>query len=209
MAERIKSEHATDPDRYRELYEEIEGLPEKYRSPIVLCYLHGHTHEQASRRLGWPLGTVQIRLHRGREHPAAGYPGRGVGLGTVVTTILAIPRQSATAGSAAVPPVWASATARAAVRFAAGKTTANLVPPFVVTLADGALVMILRDTLKTIALGFAVVGFASAGAVLAVRAVVTGRNHTGYRRAALRSWISLPNPGLNHCASHHRPEEAT
>ncbi len=50
---------AGEPDLYIELHEEIERLPEKYRVPIVLCHLQGHTHEQASQQLGWPLGTVQ------------------------------------------------------------------------------------------------------------------------------------------------------
>ena len=59
MAGRIPSWQASEADPYFELHEEIERLPEKYRSPIILCYLEGHTQEQASQRLGWPLGTVQ------------------------------------------------------------------------------------------------------------------------------------------------------
>ena len=54
-------------DAFPELHAEIERLPEKYRVPIVLCYLEGLTHEQAASRLRWPLGTVKIRLSRGRE----------------------------------------------------------------------------------------------------------------------------------------------
>ncbi len=34
---------------------------------MVLCDLEGHTHEQAARDLGWPVGTVKSRLSRGRE----------------------------------------------------------------------------------------------------------------------------------------------
>ena len=49
------------------LHEEIDRLPERYRVPIVLCDLEGCTHEQAARRLGWPVGTVKTRLSRGRE----------------------------------------------------------------------------------------------------------------------------------------------
>jgi len=50
----------------REVLEEVERLPERYRAPIVLCYLEGRSHEQAARMLGCPLRTVQTRLQRGK-----------------------------------------------------------------------------------------------------------------------------------------------
>ena len=41
------------------LHNEIDRLPEKYRAPIVLCYLESLTHEQAAQKLHWPVGTVE------------------------------------------------------------------------------------------------------------------------------------------------------
>src|SRR5262249_30805654 len=35
----------------RLLHEEIDRLPERYRSPVILCDLEGRTHEQAARHL--------------------------------------------------------------------------------------------------------------------------------------------------------------
>ena len=71
MAARPESEGArnvTEP--CPELHEEINRLQERYRLPVVLCYLEGLTHEQAAQRLGWPLGTVESRLARARERLA-------------------------------------------------------------------------------------------------------------------------------------------
>ncbi len=49
------------------LREEIAGLPEKFRLPLVLCYLDGLAQDEVARRLGWPIGTVRSRLARGRD----------------------------------------------------------------------------------------------------------------------------------------------
>ena len=49
-----------------EVHDEVARLPEKYRVPIVLCYVEGLTHEEAAGQLHLPVGTVKVRLARGQ-----------------------------------------------------------------------------------------------------------------------------------------------
>jgi hypothetical protein len=58
---------ADGPELRALLDEEMVALPEKYRAPLVLCYLEGLTNEDAARRLGWAPGSMSYRLARGRE----------------------------------------------------------------------------------------------------------------------------------------------
>lgn len=59
------------------LSEELERLPEKYRAPLVLCYLHGRTHDEASRLIGLPRGSMAKRIGEGLERLRERLQGRG------------------------------------------------------------------------------------------------------------------------------------
>ena len=69
--------------------DELTRLPDDYRRPIVLCYLDGLTHQEAARRLDWPVGTVKVRLVRGRRMLRERLHRRGVALGAGLLLMLA------------------------------------------------------------------------------------------------------------------------
>jgi RNA polymerase sigma factor (sigma-70 family) len=77
---------------------ELHDLPERLRSPLVLCYLEGKTRDEAARELGLSLGTLKRRLEQGRAILQARLAGRGISLaglmaagvtGSVVSSALA------------------------------------------------------------------------------------------------------------------------
>src|SRR5690606_27365816 len=66
------------------LGEELQRLPEKLRTPMVLRYLEDLTNEQVAERLGMKVSTVEGRLKRGKKELRRRLARRGVTLGAAM-----------------------------------------------------------------------------------------------------------------------------
>src|SRR5262249_23645299 len=107
---------------------------EKYREPIVPCYLEGLTHEGAAARLGWPVGTVRGRLSRARDLLRSRLTRRGITASAAVAALESLGDPA----KAAVPTALREATIRAVVEVASGSTIAAVVSGQVAAWVEGA-----------------------------------------------------------------------
>jgi RNA polymerase sigma-70 factor (ECF subfamily) len=59
--------HAVLSDTQRSIRKAMDALPSKYKSVVILKYLHDMSLQEIGDVLGMPVTTVKTRVHRGRE----------------------------------------------------------------------------------------------------------------------------------------------
>jgi RNA polymerase sigma-70 factor (ECF subfamily) len=108
------------------LHAEVDRLPEKYRLPVILCYLEGKTNEEVAELLHWPVGSVKGRLSRARELLRSRLMRRGLGLSAAfLLTALSQGRVFAEI----VPTELVSSTVRLAQKFGPRRAGLSLHAP--------------------------------------------------------------------------------
>jgi RNA polymerase sigma factor (sigma-70 family) len=168
------------------LDQELSRLPEKYRAPLVLCYLRGRTHDQAAEELRCPVGTVRSRLARGRDLLKQRLTRRGC---APTAAILGIgPTVPARLLSSVVPPSLVSTTVKAALGFGSSSTVPAGAAASAMALAHGVLATM---KLKWIGLGILATSL-SAGGVVAVSYAAAQSSTTATRTSSAS--LAFPDP---------------
>lgn len=124
----------SDPDLSTLLDAEVDRLPDKYRVPVVLCYLRGKTYDQAAAELNCPVGTLCGWLTRAKAMLRRRLIRRGVTLssGALAAHLCGL------SSSAAVANDTVRSITAAAVAYVAGEP----VPGRSSAVANGVLCMI-------------------------------------------------------------------
>jgi RNA polymerase sigma factor (sigma-70 family) len=109
---------------------ELRGLPESYRAPLLLCCIEGRSYEEAAAELGCPVGTLAVRLMRGREMLRKRLVRRGLVLGAGFLAAQAFWPKA----EAAIPPQLLRSTISGAKRMLFGKSAGSAISPQVAAL---------------------------------------------------------------------------
>ncbi len=177
------------------LFEELDRLPEKYRSPIILCHLDGLSHDEAARRLRWPIGTLSCRLSRARNLLKSRLARRG--LSASVAYVFENLLQSK---ANAVPLSLARTTLQSALKFVSGSP----IPSSIHHLVRGVLTTMLITRLTLVLGAVSALGLLTAVAGLVFAQVKSGAPVPKKKGAELARVIA-PQPKSPEPAPGERP----
>jgi RNA polymerase sigma factor (sigma-70 family) len=142
----------------RVIHDEIARLPDRYRAAVILCYLEGLSHEQASTRLGVPSGTVGVRLMRARERLQDRLNRRGLAPGISALVPFAPKPES-------LPATLVGEMARTASIFARRTAAGAPISAKITNIAQGVIRMMAIENFGTRLVAILVCGIIAAGSV--------------------------------------------
>jgi cobalt-zinc-cadmium efflux system membrane fusion protein len=152
------------PDARPVLDAEINRLPDKYRVPLILCYLQGKTTAEAARQLGCARGTICSRLAWARQRLRRRLTQRGLALTAAGLVAELAPGPA--------PAALVRATVKAAVLYASGQLSGGALSGPTVALVEGVLRAMVLSKLKMAVGGLLVLGVLGLGAGLCTQRVL-------------------------------------
>jgi RNA polymerase sigma factor (sigma-70 family) len=170
---------------------ELKQLPEKWRQPLILCYLEGRTQDEAASELGWSTRTLRRRLEEGRDALGKRLKGRGLVWSAAISAVLV----SDCMTPAAVVPQLVVSTVEAVASVVAGKPVTSAVSAKVAALTQGMLKTMFPSILKKVGfLLFAVLGLVAIGGALIKQQEVTAQlRQEATDQKGLISAVETPN----------------
>jgi len=168
---------------------ELNGLPERYRQPLVLKYLSGKSTAEVSSELGITVGAVEGLLKRGKDELRRRLLQRGITLGTALLAIQATQQ----AVQAATNETLIEATIQASLAWQAGTNppTTDPISDRVVDLAGKEILTMTTATKAAIAVGLTLGGIAiGLGGVNAL----SGRSDGQAEASGLNTTMNVTRP---------------
>lgn len=137
------------------LDKELDQLAERYRLPLVLCYMQGMSTEEAALELGWKYSTFRGRLERGRELLRRRLVRRGVAVsaGTLGTVLV----EQVAQATEVVSEVLIQTTVKSAMALLSTVSTAGILAGGLKLLKGALLAMTMKQTAAVIG-GLVLVG---------------------------------------------------
>ena len=193
-------------DLARAIHQEIDRLPDAYRLAVETIHLEGLTQHEAAARLGWPVGTLQSRLARGRQKLRDRLERRGL------TPSLVILAGKSTHLSMAL----AASTSRLALTVRLGQATAGVIAPAVLAMIETTMKGMLMTKLKFGALAAVMAcGLAGAGLTSGVGSPVRAVDDRSQTAVAIEAdripradALTAPDEGIPQPASRPRDTPA-
>jgi hypothetical protein len=139
---------------------ELSQLPDKWRLPLVLCYLEGKTQDEAAIQLAWSKSTLRRRLEEARK--ALGHRLRGRGIMPLAALSAALLSDCIVSAA----PRLVATTVEAALMVAAGESLATAATVTVRAHTERVLKTMFWNKFKTVTALALVVAMIAAGGIL-------------------------------------------
>jgi RNA polymerase sigma factor (sigma-70 family) len=178
-------------DVRRVLDAELAQLPDRWRLPLVLCYLEGRTQEEAARQLAWSKKTLCRRLDKARAALGRRLRRRGVWPAALAAVLL-----SDSVAPAAPPPGLIDIIVTAAAPIVAGRLPSAVVSARVAALTHGVSTTMFPTRTRILAW--------TCSAILLTTLLALGALGTGHPLALQRALTREPSGPLTHQADSPR-----